>query len=340
MACNNIGNKNSGVMGIRKESTYLTPVHTTFDAGELINPIFANSFESNVTPNKDVVKTLNGQRGYSASDATKGLNVRSLSIVGDMKQNGYGFICEAFNQVSEYSTDHMEFKEEDSSNNCMSGTYTIWLPSINNGVESGERLAGCIPLSLEENWVEGTYTATFVPSTKTALIASNTVPTYPTDYNVGALEFPNFKKSIGKLVFGSNVLQTSSLTSTITYTLNEDNAGFYDENGDRNGFSIGAQELVVSYTSPLSDSVTADNISKTLLDDIENSTERAFEIRIVEDSTHKIIKTFNGLVQGEATERGGSELYNFSAEIKPTLNSGTSILTSVYDGYGDITVEL
>jgi hypothetical protein len=340
MSCNNTGNANTSVIGMRKESTYLTPIHTTFDAGELVNPVFANSYESNLEGNKGFSKSHNGQRGMSAADATKGLNVRSLTITGDLKQNGYGFIKESFQQESAYVTDHMEFKDEDANNNCVAGTYTFWIPEINNGVESGERLAGCIPLTLDEDLVVGTFTAVYTPSTRTALTVANTIPTYPTDYNVDALSFPNFNKSTGKLVFGGNILQTSSLTTNITYTLDDANSGFYDENGDRNDFKIEGQETTISYTSPLSDAVTANNISKTLLDDRENNTSRSLEVRIVEDATTKVVTTFDSIAQGEVSERAGSGLYTFTCDFKPVLNSGTSLTTSVYDGYGDITAEL
>ena len=340
MPCSNTGNANSVPLGIRKEVTYKTPIHTTFDLGEKVNPIFANSYESNVVVNKGFNKSLNGARGMEARDATKGLKVRNLVISGDMKQNSYGFIKEAFQQVSSFDTDHMVFKDEDATTNCVSGTYTVWIPSINNGVETGERLEGCIPSSLEEDLVEGTYTATFVPSGKTDLTVANTIPTYPTDYNVDALEFPNFTKSTGKLVFAGNVLQTSTLTSNISYTLDEGNTGFYGEDGERNDFKIEGQEITIAYTSPLSDAATANNISKTLLDDIENNTTRDFEMRIVEDATNKVVTTFKAIAQGETPERGGSGLYTFNAELKPILNSGTSLETKVYDGYGDITAEL
>jgi len=341
MSCNETGNANSLPIGIRKEVTYLTPIHTTFDAGELVNPIFPNSYDSNVEPNKAFVKSLNGQRGMSASDATKGLNVRSLTITGDLKQNGYGFIKECFQSVSSYSVDHMIYKDESDAENCKADTYTIWLPEITNGVETGERLDGCIPLSLDEDPVEGTFTAAFVPSKKAVLTIANTIPTYPTDYNVDALTFPNFNKSTGKLVFAGNVLMTSSLTYNITYTLSDDNTGFYDENGDRDSFHIESQETTIAYTSPLGTLATATNISKTLLDDVEENTVRDFEFRIVEDATTKVVTTFSAIAQGEVTERGGSGLYNFTCNLMPVLDAnGTSLITNVYDGYGDITLEL
>ncbi len=340
MACSNIGMANSATIGIRKEVTYLTPVHTTFDDSEKVNPIFATSFDSNVETNKDISKSHNGARGISIDDTIKGLNVRTLSITGDLKQNGYGFIKEAFQQNSSYDTDHMTFKDETSAVNCVGGTYTVWIPEINNGVETGERLAGCIPISLDEDLVAGTFTAVFTPSTRTALTAANTIPTYPTDYNVDALAFPNFNKSTGKLVFGGNVLQTSSLTTNITYTLDDADTGYYDENGDRDSFKITGQETTISYTSPLADAATTKNISKTLLDDQENNTSRAFELRIVEDATTKVVTTFDAVAQGETAERGGSELYTFTCNFRPLLNSGTSLTTVVYDGYGNITTEL
>ncbi len=341
MACSNTGAANSAVIGIRKEVTYLTPIHTTFDDSEKVNPIFSNSFNSNVETNKDISKSHNGARGISIDDTTKGLNVRSLTISGDMKQNGYGFIKECFQSESSYSVDHMIYKDEDASNNCKNDTYTFWIPEINNGVETGERLAGCIPISLTEDIVAGTFEAVFTPSTKTALTVANTIPTYPTDYNVDALSFPNFNKSTGKLVFASNVLQSSALTSTITYTdAGDGDSGFYDENGDRNDFKITEQEIVISYTSPLADEATTKNISKTLLDDQENNTSRAFEYRIVEDATTKVVTTFDAVAQGETSEKGGSGLYTFSCDLRPLLNSGTSLTTVVYDGYGDITAEL
>jgi len=340
MSCTNVGSANTTVIGIRKEVVYRTPVHTTFDSGELVNPIFANSYDSNVETNKGFSKSHNGQRGMSIDDATKGLNVRSLTITGDMKQNGYGFIKECFQSESSFDTDHMVFKDEDADNNCKNDTYTVWIPEINNGVETGERLAGCIPLTLDEDLVEGTFTATFTPSTRAALTVANTIPTYPTDYNVGPLSFPNFNKSTGKLVFAGNVLQTSSLTTNISYTLDDANSGFYDENGDRDSFKIEGQETTVSYTSPLADAITTKNISKTLLDDRENNTSRAFEVRIVEDATNKVVTTFDAVAQGETSERGGSGLYTFSCELKPVLNSSTSLITKVYDEYGDITPEL
>jgi hypothetical protein len=340
MSCNEMGNAKSLPIGIRKEVTYLTPVHTTFDVGELVNPIFPNSYESNVDAQKAFTKSHSGFRGMTEGDAIKGLNVRSLTITGDMKQNGYGFIKECFQSVSAYVTDHMEFKDEDASNNCKDDTYTIWIPEVTNGVEGGERLAGCIPLSLEEDLVAGTFTASYVPSTRTVLTAANTIPTYPTDYNVDALTFPNFNKSTGKLVFAGNVLKTSALTTTITYTLDDANTGFYDENGDRNSFYIEGQETSVAYTSPLGNAATTSNISKTLLDDIENNTARDFELRIVEDATTKVVTTFKAIANGETTERGGSGLYNFSCTFMPIIDGGTSLTTSVYDGYGDITAEL
>jgi len=340
MSCDLMGNAKSLPIGIRKEVTYLTPIHTTFDAGELVNPIFPTSYDSNVDTQKAFNKTLTGSRGLNADDATKGLNVRSLTISGDMRQNGYGFIKECFQQVSSYDTDHMVFKDESSTVNCVSGTYTIWIPEINNGVEGGERLAGCIPLTLDENLVEGTFEAVFTPSTKTALTVANTIPTYPTDYNIDALSFPNFNKSTGKLVFAGNALMTSSLSTNISYTLDDGNAGFYDENGDRNSFYIEGQETSVSYTSPLANIATISNISKTLMDDNENNTARDFELRIVEDATTKVVTTFKAIANGETTEKGGSGLYNFSCDFKPVLDSGTSLTTVVYDGYSDITAEL
>lgn len=341
MSCNETGSANTSVLGMRKESTYLTPIHTTFDSGELVNPVFVNSYNSNVDPQKAMAKSHSGKRGMLLSDTTKGLNIRTLTMTGDLKQNGYGFIKESFQQVSEYDTDHMVFKDEDADNNCVTGTYTFWIPTLINGVETGERLAGCIPISLEEDYVAGTFTATYTPSTKTNLTIANTIPTYPTDYNVNALTFPNFNKSTGKLVFGGNVLKTSALTMSLTYTdLMDGDAGAYDEDGDRNDFKLGEQEITISYTSPLGSQATTSNISKTILDDIENNTSRSFEMRIVEDATHKVVTTFDAVAQGETTERGGSGLYTFSMDLKPLVDSGSSLNTSVYDGYDDITAEL
>ena len=145
-----------------------------------------------------------------------------------------------------------------------------------------------------------------------------------------------FKKTIGRLFFNSNELATDALTYTYENVLNEDN-GYFDSQGYRIDFSIGAQNTTISYQSPLADQATTRNISRTLLDDRENNTLRNFEVQLTYDATRKIIKTFSGICQNEAENKAGGDFYNFTTDILPATTGDTDVTTQIYGDYGDLT---
>ena len=75
------------------------------------------------------------------------------------------------------------------------------------------------------------------------------------------------------------------------------------------------------------------------MDDRENNTLRDFEIQIIHDATHKIIKTFSGICQNEAENKGGGEFYTFTTDILPATEGDTDVTTQIYGDYGDLTTK-
>ena len=343
MSCD-LGNKNSDIIGVLEETTFRTPVVTTFDAGELVNPIYANSFEDNTNAEKGYTMSLRARYGRNPKDFTKGRSTYDLTITGDLRVNGYDFILGMFESERSYSVDHMVYKTEDADTNCINRSYTFWIPREVNGTRKAVRLEGSIPLTLEENYIEGTFTATFTCSKKQDLTVANTIPTFPDDYRtndeLGGNDYDvaNIQKTIGRLWFNGNELATDSLTYTIEFALNEEN-GQFDGTGYRTDFNVGTMTTNVNYVSPLADAATTRNISRTLLDDRENNTSRDFEIRLTADATHKIIKTFSGICQNEAENKAAAEFYTFTTDILPTSEGDTDVTTQIYGDYGDLTTK-
>lgn len=342
MACD-LGNKNSDVIGVLEETTtFRTPEVTTFDAGELVNPIYQNSYDDNTAIEKGYTRALRARYGRNPADFTKGRVTYDLSITGDLRVNGYDFILGMFESVRAYSTDHMVYKTEDTNTNCVKRSYTFWIPQEVNGTRKAVRLEGCIPLTLEENYIDGTFTATFTASYKTDLTASNTIPTFPDDYRTndeaGGDDYTVdiIQKTIGRLYFGGNELATDALTYNIEHIISDEN-GYFDSNGYRTDFNVGAMTTTVNYQSPLADAATTRNISRTLLNDRENNTMREFQILLIYDATHKIVKTFSGVCQNEAENKAASDFYNFTTDILPASEGGADVTTQIYGDYGDLT---
>ena len=182
MACD-LGNKNSDVIGVLEETTdFRTPEVTTFDAGELINPIYPNSFDDNTDAQKGYTKSMRARYGRNPSDFTRGRVTYNLEITGDIRANGYDFIEGMYESERSFDTDHMVYKTEDADTNCINRSYTFWIPREVNGVRKAVRLEGSIPLTLNTDYIAGTFTATFTCSKKQDLTTANTIPTFPDDY--------------------------------------------------------------------------------------------------------------------------------------------------------------
>lgn len=338
MSCDT-GNKNSDVIGILEESVFNVAEVSTFTT-ETVNPLIASASDDDTDVAKGYTRAQRGSYGKHPDDFHTGLKKYPISITGDIRANGYDFALACFNLVREYDTDHMVYKNLDEDMNCLNKSFTIWIPENINGVRYADRYAGCVPLTLEENLIEGTYTITFSGSSKVALTVANTIPDWTDNFNYDdANNNAIIQKSIGRVKYAGEIMPTDGLTYTITNVMNE-TSGDFGSDGERMQFNITSQETMLTYESPRASKANTTALSRILLNDRENNTVRDFEVELIADATHKIIKTFKAIAQEEKTNKAGAEYYTFTCNLVPTLDTDkVDMTTQIYGDYGDLTLE-
>jgi hypothetical protein len=230
-------------IGIGPEDTFkVNKIPDFTDGSPTCNPLIANiggSFDVTINDLNEVEsKSLNGFGAIGGGDIQSGDFNHTLAITGNIIKNGMGFVLSPFFQVDSWDGTDMVFNVEDTNYTCITGSHTIYIPVGCGTLNSGSVLTGCIPVSIELNANERTWTVNF----KTATYNTRPTPVMlpqKANYNMGGLTDADFSiiKNKGKLTLDGAELETKSLTITLTYEERE-SEGMYDSTGEMTYFVV------------------------------------------------------------------------------------------------------
>lgn len=334
----------SDYIGSLKESTYKVnpaPDFTVLDT--YCNPIFSNEDNAaNITINKPDEKTekaLNSRHLTSSTDNKNGRTDYTLTMGGNIKNSGFGYILEMFNQVATFST-NMIYKLEVADNECRTNSYHFYVPRACSATRNAFIAGGCVPSTLTIDYKTQIWTAEFNCATKDDEPTTVQIPGNDNYRDIDTIDKANYPETFGQLTIAGDTQKTTSLSQTIEYTM-ADNLGFYGTDGFKTGFLIIGMTSTIDFSLPYSDTVETDNKSKTYWLGADGNTQYGqFGVTNTSDVNSSIELTCYGSLTGVVRDTPGNEMWNFTGQI--TVQQEKDDDTKDYsithkDALGDIT---
>ena len=348
MAFDNVHGHNQDYVGIMQEATYkVNPIPDFTDVGEpKCNPILTNEDNApNWTVNKPddaQSKTLNARGMYSVTDNSSGRRDYTLTMGGFIKNSGFGYVLQCFNQVASFNATDMIYKVEEEGDVCMRNSYHIYVPRDCSPSRTAVILGGWTPMTLTIDLKAQTWVAEFNCATRNEEPTSVQIPAAGDYRDIDTLDKTNYDINFGVLTIGGvNQTQTSALT--ITYTMNHvDNVGMFSQDGTRNNFLIVSKMVDIDFTLAYNDNKTdTANQSKTFWINASNKTTVSqFGVSAVSDANSSLTVDCYGAMTGEVLDTPGSDLWSFTGKIvveQDKEDAAKDYTITHKDALGDIT---
>lgn len=332
-------------VGMIQEDIYNVNKITDFTAAETYcNPVFSNEDNApNITVDKldeGISKVLNSRHLASLTDNKNGRTAHILTLGGNLKNGGLGYILQTCHQVVSWDETNMIYKLEEEGNSCRTNSYTFYVPRSCSSTKKGFIATGCDITTLEIDHKTQTWTATFDCAGKDEDPVSSKLPTIDNYRDVATIDKSNYSDTFGQLTIAGDVQETTSLTQTITFT-KADNLGLYGVDGLRTGFIVIGVSCEIAFTLPYSDTVETNNKSKTYWIAATGEPQTGqFGITNTSDANNSIEISCYGVMNGITRETPGGDIWGFSGTIMVQQNkedSTTDYTLTHKDTLGDIT---
>jgi hypothetical protein len=307
-------------VGILQETTYKTnPIPDFTVPSTFCNPIFTNEDNGpNATTDKldeAVNKTLNSRHLAALTDNKNGRTAYTLTMGGNLKDGGLGYVLQTANQVVSFDSTDMVYKLEEEDDTCRTNSYHIYVPRSCSATKKAFIVGGCEITTLEIDHKTQIWTATFDCATKDEEPSATEIPGQGNYRDIATIDQSNYPETFGQLVIDGDIQETTSLTQTITFT-KADNLGQYGADGKRTGFTVINVGCEIDFTLPYSDTVETSNKSKTYWIGADGETQTgSFGISNISSVSASFVLSCYGALTGVVRDTPGNELWSFTGKI-------------------------